>query len=63
MAKKVAFAPQMAGRKYKPSTRSRVRAFFFTDRVGQTLATLLGMASIARWWTVKQLKQRLQATR
>ncbi|MBI2692384.1 MAG: hypothetical protein HYX29_10635 [Solirubrobacterales bacterium] len=48
----------MSTRQYKPSARSRVRAFFLTDRVGQTLATTLGMASIARWWTKKQLRQR-----
>lgn len=45
----------MAPRPYKPSARSRVRAFFFTDRVGQTLATTLGLASIARWWIRKRL--------
>ncbi|MGH2958611.1 MAG: hypothetical protein ACRDKE_03330 [Solirubrobacterales bacterium] len=52
----------MSTRQYKPSPRSRVRAFFFTDRVGQTLATALGMVSVARWWTKKQLRQRRRET-
>jgi hypothetical protein len=51
----LAFAPGMATRPYKPSLRSRVRAFFFTDRVGQTLAATLGLASIARWWIRSRL--------
>ena len=59
----VAFSPVSSPRSYKPSPRSRVRAFFFTDRVGQTLATTLGMASIVRWWTKKQLRQRRRETR
>lgn len=53
----------MATRTYKPSPRSRVRAFFFTDRVGQTLAATLGLASIARWWTKKRIRQLRRATR
>ncbi len=34
---------------YKPALRSRLTAFLFTDRVGQTLAATLGLFSIARW--------------
>jgi hypothetical protein len=35
---------------YRPSPRSRVTAFFFTDRNGQTLAATLGLFTVARWW-------------
>jgi hypothetical protein len=40
----------MANAPYKPSTSSRIRAFFLTDRNGQTLASTLGFFSIVRWW-------------
>jgi hypothetical protein len=63
MAMTVAFSSVSSPRNYKPSLASRVRAFFLTDRVGQTLAATLGLASIARWWTMKQIRQRRQATR
>lgn len=53
----------MATHRYKPSLRSRIRAFFFTDRVGQTLAATLGLASIARWWIRTRVKQLRRATR
>ena len=48
---------------WQPAPASRVRAFFLTDRVGQTLATTLGMASVVRWWTGKQIRQRRRTTR
>lgn len=49
----------MPGSTYKPSLRSRVTAFFFTDRVGQTIASVLGFFTIARWW----IGRRIQACR
>jgi hypothetical protein len=63
MAMTVAFSSVSSPRKYQPSMASRVRAFFLTDRVGQTLAATLGLASIARWWMLKQVRQRRRATR
>jgi hypothetical protein len=48
---------------YTPSTRSRIIAFFFTDRVGQTLAATLGLAGVARWWAGNRLRRRRAETR
>lgn len=42
-------------RPYRPSLRSRLTAFFFTDRVGQTLAATLGFLTILRWWIGRKL--------
>lgn len=53
----------MSDRRYKPSLRSRVTAFIFTDRIGQTIAATLGFLGIARWWIGQRLKRRLSATR
>jgi hypothetical protein len=44
-------------RKYHRSASSRIRAFFLTDRVGQTLASTLGVYSIAKWWSKRLLLQ------
>ncbi|MBJ7458001.1 MAG: hypothetical protein JHD02_02315 [Thermoleophilaceae bacterium] len=63
MSMTVAFSPVSSPPIYKPSPASRVRAFFLTDRVGQTLATTLGMANIVRWWTLRQIRQLRRATR
>lgn len=46
----LAFALEMATRPYRPSLRSKITAFLFTDRVGQTIAATLGFFSILRWW-------------
>jgi hypothetical protein len=35
-----------------------VIAFLFTDRMGQTLAATLGLASVARWWASRQIRRR-----
>lgn len=52
----------MADQPYRPSARSRIRAFFFTDRVGQTLASTLGLFGMLRWWLGAQLKRLRRAT-
>lgn len=50
----------MAAQPYKPSPRSRIRAFFFTDRMGQTLAASLGLLSIFVWWIGMRVKRLLR---
>lgn len=45
---------------YRPGIVSRVRAFFLTDRNGQTLAATLGAFSIARWWLTRRFRPRRQ---
>jgi hypothetical protein len=42
---------------YRPSLASRIRAFFLTDRVGHTIASTLGIVSIARWWIAVRAKR------
>jgi hypothetical protein len=44
--------------RYKPGVRSRIRAFFLTDRNGQTLAATLGAFSIAKWWLNRRFTRR-----
>ena len=46
---------------YRPSLTSRIRAFFLTDRVGHTIASTLGIFSIARWWIAKKLQRVLKS--
>lgn len=53
----------MDRRPYKPSPGSRARAFLLTDRMGQTLAATLGLASVARWWLRKRITRPPRKTR
>jgi hypothetical protein len=53
----LAFALAMATNPYRASPGGRITAFFFTDRVGQTIAATLGFFSIARWWLGRRLRR------
>jgi len=43
---------------YRPTLQGRIRAFLFTDRVGHTIATTIGISSILRWWIAKRMRER-----
>lgn len=45
----------MATDRYRPSLRSRLTAAVLTDRPGQTLAAVIGFATILRWWLGERL--------
>jgi hypothetical protein len=42
---------------YRPHLLLRIRAFLLTDRVGHTLATLLGLKTVLLWWLTSRLRR------
>jgi hypothetical protein len=46
-----------ASSQYRASPTRRLRAFLFTDRIGQTIASLLGLTKLLRWWLRGRLRR------
>ncbi|MBI4897320.1 MAG: hypothetical protein HY827_03015 [Actinobacteria bacterium] len=49
--------------RYRPGLLLRIRAFLLTDRVGHTLATLLGLVTVFRWFLSSRLRRLADRTR
>ncbi|MFY9487071.1 MAG: hypothetical protein WAP35_00030 [Solirubrobacterales bacterium] len=45
---------------YRAHPLRRVRAFFFTDRVGHTIASTAGFTRIVLWWARGRVKRMLR---
>jgi hypothetical protein len=46
-----------ASSQHRASPTRRLRAFLFTDRIGQTLASVLGLGKLLRWFVSSRLSK------